>query len=228
MLRGVGKSFAAGGDLQFIRSAIRDSNFSATDEYFSFAQSLFAEIDASNKPIVALVEGTAAGGGVQLALACDTILATPSASFTFPETSLGLFPGLGGTQRLPKRIGKELSKYLFFTGITLNAEEAMSIGLVDHVSTELDWPTVIKQVMQKGAERQKPTLPAAMNKIATLMNSKNVSRILSRKSATQLPEEMVAIYEKTKDKHVFAMQAANQLVDKSEGLNLEIGTQARA
>jgi enoyl-CoA hydratase/3-hydroxyacyl-CoA dehydrogenase len=223
VLRGVGKSFAAGGDLHFLRAAVRDSDFSDTDEYFAFAQNLFAEIDASKKPIVALVEGVAAGGGVQLALACDYIITSPEASFSFPETTLGLFPGLGGTQRLPKRIGKELAKYLFFTGTVLGAEDAASIGLVDRVSTTLDWSGVVDDVIKNQAETKRPNLPAPMNKIATLMNSKNVSRILNRKSAASLPEEMAGIYEKTKDKHTFAMQAANNLVDKSEGLNLESG-----
>ena len=79
------------------------------------------------------MDGLALGGGLELALSADVIAATPKAVMGFPETGIGIYPGLGGTQRTSRYIGKELTKYLIFTGKIIPAADALSIGLVDYV-----------------------------------------------------------------------------------------------
>jgi enoyl-CoA hydratase/carnithine racemase len=82
---------------------------------------------------VARWHGLALGGGLELAQACDVLIATPRASFAFPETGIGIYPGLGGTQRPTRRIGVGLTRWLVFTGQTLSADEAAAIGFIDKV-----------------------------------------------------------------------------------------------
>lgn len=86
-----------------------------------------------DKPILAAVNGLAMGGGVELALQCDLIFAADTASFAFPEIKRGLMPGNGGTQRLARRIGKSRALEIILTGRSVDAAEALTIGLVDHL-----------------------------------------------------------------------------------------------
>jgi enoyl-CoA hydratase len=86
-------------------------------------------------PVIAAVNGYALGGGSEMALACDFIYASKTAMFGLPEITLGLIPGFGGTQRLPRLIGRNLAKELIFTGKMISAEEAEKIGLVNRVSS---------------------------------------------------------------------------------------------
>jgi enoyl-CoA hydratase len=95
-----------------------------------------ALLDRSPVPTIAAVNGYALGGGCEVALACDIRIASENAMFGFPEVSLGILPGMGGTQRLPRLIGPALAKELIFTGRRISAEEAREIGLINRVVAE--------------------------------------------------------------------------------------------
>src|SRR5207244_8024821 len=135
-----GRSFVAGADIRFFIRNIEHNDLARTAKFTEDMQELFGEIQNSRKPVVAAVHGLALGGGVELALACDYIVATPNASFGFPETGIGIYPGLGGTQRTTRRIGTGLTKWLVLTGQIIGAGEALAIGLIDAVASreELD------------------------------------------------------------------------------------------
>jgi enoyl-CoA hydratase/carnithine racemase len=90
-------------------------------------------LQALPKPVIAAVNGAAFGGGTELALACDIRIASEHARFALTETSLGIIPGAGGTQRLPRLIGAGRAKELIFSARRVNAEEALQIGLVEYV-----------------------------------------------------------------------------------------------
>jgi enoyl-CoA hydratase len=96
-------------------------------------QAVLAKLDQLPMPSIALINGYAFGGGLELALACTFRLAVRSAQLGFPEIKLGLIPGYGGTQRLPRLIGEARATELILTGRTLDAEEAERIGLVNHI-----------------------------------------------------------------------------------------------
>ena len=96
-------------------------------------QSVLAKLDQLPLPSIALINGYAFGGGLELALACTFRLAAPSARLGFPEIKLGLIPGYGGTQRLPRLIGEARATELILTGRTVAADEAERIGLVNHI-----------------------------------------------------------------------------------------------
>ena len=96
-------------------------------------QAVLAKLDQLPMPSIALINGYAFGGGLELALACTFRLAVRSAQLGFPEIKLGLIPGYGGTQRLPRLIGEARATELILTGRTLDAEEAERIGLINHI-----------------------------------------------------------------------------------------------
>ncbi|HKQ68906.1 MAG TPA: enoyl-CoA hydratase-related protein, partial [Polyangiaceae bacterium] len=91
-------------------------------------------LDHSSKPVVAAINGVALGGGLELALACDLRVVAPSAMLALPETTLGIIPGGGGTQRLPRIVGEARAKEMILLGRRLTAEEALAWGLVNRVS----------------------------------------------------------------------------------------------
>lgn len=94
---------------------------------------LFRELPAYTKPVICAIEGVALGGGLELALMADIAVAGANAKFGFPETGIGIMPGAGGTQTLPRLIGKAMAKELIWTGRRLGAEEAGALRLVNHV-----------------------------------------------------------------------------------------------
>src|SRR5436305_14944090 len=96
-------------------------------------QSVLAKLDQLTMPSIALITGSAFGGGLEPALACTFRLAVPSAKLGFPEIKLGLIPGYGGTQRLPRLVGEARATELILTGRTVDADEAERIGLVNRV-----------------------------------------------------------------------------------------------
>jgi enoyl-CoA hydratase/3-hydroxyacyl-CoA dehydrogenase len=131
---GAGRSFIAGADIRFFIRNIENGDVGRIQKLTEDLQALLRAIQDCSKPVVARIHGLALGGGVEFALACDYIVATPNASMGFPETGIGIYPGLGGTQRTTRRIGAGLTKWLLFTGQIISAEEALAIGLIDAVA----------------------------------------------------------------------------------------------
>jgi len=129
ILTGAGKAFVAGADI----SEMRDKNAVEGREFGLLGQSVFTKVENLSKPVIAAVNGYALGGGTELALSCDMIYASEKAKFGQPEVGLGVTPGFGGTQRLPRRVGLAMAKELIFTGRIIGAEEALRIGLANKV-----------------------------------------------------------------------------------------------
>ncbi len=136
-ITGTGKAFVAGADIKFFVKNIQNKSLDKIVAFTKYGQEVFEKIDQSKKKVVSLLNGMALGGGLELALCSDVILSIPKASMAFPETGIGIYPGLGGTQRSAARVGKGLAKYLILTGKMLSAKEAVEIGLIDGlISTE--------------------------------------------------------------------------------------------
>ncbi|WP_027369806.1 enoyl-CoA hydratase [Desulfovermiculus halophilus] len=123
------KAFCAGADLKE-RAGMTHAQ---VKEYIYTIRNLFTEIENLNKPVIAAVNGVALGGGTELALACDIRIAADTASMGLTETRLAIIPGAGGTQRLPRLIGRAKAKELIFTGRRVDAREALDLGLVNQV-----------------------------------------------------------------------------------------------
>ena len=123
------KAFCAGADLKE-RASMSEPQ---VREFIFTIRNLFTFIEYLNKPVIAAVNGIALGGGTELALACDIRIASTTASLGLTETRLAIIPGAGGTQRLPRLIGRGKAKELIFTGRRVDAQEALQIGLVNKV-----------------------------------------------------------------------------------------------
>jgi len=126
---GEGKAFIAGADI----AEMKDMTTIQARDFATKGHQTFEKIEKSLKPTIAAVNGYALGGGCELALACDIRIAGASAQFGQPEVCLGIIPGFGGTQRLTKLIGPAKAKELLYTSKRISAEEALEMGLVNHV-----------------------------------------------------------------------------------------------
>ncbi len=123
------KAFVAGADIAYMQplSAVEGREFS------DYGEKTLRMLELLEKPVIAAIKGFALGGGCELAMACDIRLAADNAVFGQPEVGLGVIPGFGGTQRLPRLIGEGRAKELTFSAHNIKADEAYRIGLVNHV-----------------------------------------------------------------------------------------------
>ncbi|HVZ47592.1 MAG TPA: enoyl-CoA hydratase-related protein [Gemmatimonadaceae bacterium] len=130
VITGAGRAFVAGADIGEIAAEPRD----ALEAFAARGQAVFGAIEAMRKPVIAAVNGFALGGGCELALACHVRVASARAKFGLPEVKLGLIPGYGGTQRLPRLVGRGAALRLVLTGEPVDATEAHRVGLADLVT----------------------------------------------------------------------------------------------
>ena len=129
VITGAERAFVAGADI----GQMKDFTPVEAKAFGDFGNSVFLKIESLTKPVIAAVNGFALGGGCELCMACDIRIASEKARFGQPEVSLGITPGFGGTQRLPRIIGLSKAKELILTARQIKADEALSIGLVDRV-----------------------------------------------------------------------------------------------
>jgi enoyl-CoA hydratase len=129
VITGAGKAFVAGADI----AAMCGMSEAEARAFGAMGHRVFSAIEQLRFPVIAAVNGFALGGGCELALACDFIYASTKAKFGQPDVNLGIIPGFGGTQRLPRRVGSAMARELIYTGKMIDAEEALRIGLANAV-----------------------------------------------------------------------------------------------
>jgi Enoyl-CoA hydratase/carnithine racemase len=150
------KAFCAGADI----TEMKGLSFDAAEEFARKGHKTMNMIAGSDLISIAAINGYALGGGLELALACDIRIASKNAKFGLPETGLGLIPGFGGTQRLPRIVGRGLALEIILTGEHIDAERALMIGLVNHVVDLSELLPKAEELMNKmlkhkGIEAQK-------------------------------------------------------------------------
>lgn len=143
------KAFVAGADIKEIDQLDEKTAL----EFAQKGQSIFRRLEKLKFPVIAAVNGFALGGGLELALSCDFIMASGNAQFGLPECTLGLIPGFGGTVRLARRIGPHLAKEMSFSGNFYSAEDAYRIGLVSRVVEREQLLPEAKKMAQTFAKR---------------------------------------------------------------------------
>ena len=155
------KSFVAGADIAFMQSltAVEAREFGA------LGQEVFRMIEAMEKPVIAAVNGFALGGGCELAMCCDFRIASSKAKFGQPEVGLGITPGFGGTQRLPRLVGSGMARQMLYTADVIDASEALRIGLVNNVVAPEELMDVVKGIA--GRIISKGKLAVRFSKVAT-------------------------------------------------------------
>lgn len=165
------KSFVAGADI----SGMSQLGPRAIADYVELGQRVMRTIETAPMPVIAAVNGYALGGGLELALACDIIIASKNAKFGQPEVNLGIIPGFGGTQRLIQRCGIGQARLLCFTGDLISTEEALRIGLIDRVVEPNDLLSSVQALAENIASKAPLAVSAAKRIIRqsqeTILNS---------------------------------------------------------
>ncbi|ATW28749.1 enoyl-CoA hydratase-related protein [Candidatus Formimonas warabiya] len=152
-----GKAFVAGADI----AEMKDMHVMEALDFVKLGNQVFSTIEDLTKPVIAAVEGFALGGGCELALACDIRVAGKKAKFGVPEINLGIMPGNGGTQRLPRIIGKAKALEMIWSGAPMGAEEALRMGLVNYVTEAGAALNKAKELGRTFAEKGQIALKAA-------------------------------------------------------------------
>ncbi len=232
IFQGAGKAFVAGADIRYFVEKIKADRI---DDIVTFTRSgheLLLRIENSSKLTIALLDGISLGGGSELALACQAILATPAGSLAYPETGIGIYPGLGGMLRLARQIGVPLAKYYVFTGASITAEDALHLGLVSAVVSPVKIDEAIQALVSEGRPdkyRARP-LPEKFNPLLQLFSGNHLDKILSGKVPEQVSAEIGAkILKVIGYKAPCALKIAAEIIDAqqdkpfSEAIEIELG-----
>ncbi len=143
------KAFVAGADITYML----DINAMQAREFGQIGQAAFSLIETMSKPVIAAINGFTLGGGCELAMACDFRFCTEKSQFGQPEVRLGVTPGFGGTQRLPRLVGLGMAKEILYTGDNINAQEALRIGLVNKIIPEAELMEYVKKIAKNISAR---------------------------------------------------------------------------
>ncbi|MDP3499424.1 MAG: enoyl-CoA hydratase/isomerase family protein [Myxococcales bacterium] len=168
-----GKAFAGGADISELKERTH------REAFFGINQRLFQKLEDFPRPVIAAIDGYALGGGLELALACDLRVASKGAKVGMPEVSLGIFPGAGGTWRLPRVVGLGHAKELIFTGRILDADEAFAMGLFERL-VETDALSIARDIAQEIARNSALAVQVAkvsLNAMARQQHAEPVERL---------------------------------------------------
>ena len=155
VLDGAGKAFVAGADVKFFVDKIQADSFPDIYEFTARGHEVLNKLENSDKTTIALTTGLALGGGLELALACDYRIGTRRTQFRFPETSIGIYPGLGGTQRTPRICGIEAARFAVLAGNFLDAGSAASLGLLTHLVDPSEVEKTVSAISSSGKPSNK-------------------------------------------------------------------------
>ena len=155
VLEGAGKAFVAGADVKFFVDKINEDSFQEIYDFTAHGHEVLNKIENSSKVTIALTTGLALGGGLELALSCDYRIGTNRTQFRFPETNIGIYPGLGGTQRTTRICGLEIARYAVLAGNFLNSETAKAFGLLTHLVDVNDIDKTIYEIINLGKNNDK-------------------------------------------------------------------------
>ncbi len=172
ILTGAGeKAFVAGADL----AAMASYSLEQARRFSELGRRMGDRIEGLAVPVIAAVNGFALGGGLELALACDFILAAATAKLGQPEVNVGVLPGFGGTQRLPRRIGIARARQLLYTGDPIAAEQALAWGLCNEVTAPGDLMTRARALAERIATRA-PLAVAAVKRVVRVGEDQPLER----------------------------------------------------
>jgi enoyl-CoA hydratase/3-hydroxyacyl-CoA dehydrogenase len=239
VLEGAGKAFVAGADVKFFVDKINQDAIKEIYDFTAYGHEVLNKLEKSEKTTIALTTGLALGGGLELALSCDYRIGTRRSQFRFPETSIGIFPGLGGTQRTPRICGIEAARYAILAGNFLDSETASALGIITHLVESSDIPNIINEISLEGKPENKyPAEPKDKNHPSSMFAMKfykneNMSKIMSGKIPDNFEEDNKKVVRQMKSLSFtapIALEIANQLLndaistgdDLDRGLNLEL------
>jgi enoyl-CoA hydratase/3-hydroxyacyl-CoA dehydrogenase len=223
VFQGAGKTFVAGADIQFFVDRIKAGRIEDIEAFTRKGHELFLRIENCPKKTIALLDGLSLGGGSELALACQYIVATKAGSMGFPETGIGIVPGLGGMIRMERRVGLPLAKYYVFTGRSLSAQDALDLGIV----TKIVEPSAVGQTVReitgliKADKYQKRPIPEKFLAFADVFKDENIDRLFAGKPLTGLPEPLAGkIPAILGSKSLVALKMADEIMNKQANMSI--------
>jgi len=232
VFQGAGKAFVAGADIRYFVEKIKAGRIPDIVAFTRKGHELLLRIEASKKLTIALLDGLSLGGGSELALACQAIVATPAGSMAFPETGIGIYPGLGGMLRMARHVGPALAKYFAFTGAFISAADALALGIV----TKLVDPTEVDGAVRSLASGGKPDkyrtrdIPEKFKPFAALFGPGSVATLLAGKVPAGADADLAGKVVKTLGyKAPLALRIADEIVDQQaalpmrEAVEIELG-----
>ena len=238
VLDGAGKAFVAGADVKFFVDKIRADSFPDIYDFTANGHTVLDKLESSNKTTIALTTGLSLGGGLELALACDYRIGTRKTQFRFPETSIGIFPGLGGTQRPARIAGLPAARWAVLAGNFMDARTASDLGMVTHLVDVAEVDATISKLNSAGKPAQKyPAAPLNPDsKIAQFAESfysdANINIILEGGCPEGFDPEDKLVSRQLKSLSrtaPIALRMASELIDAagstelSDGLSQELG-----
>lgn len=225
VVAGSGKGYIAGADIRFFVKNIEANDISRIISFTQSGHDLLNAIDECPKPVIARMHGLTLGGGLEVALACDHIIASDKAVMAFPETGIGIYPGLGGTQRTSRRIGVGLTKYAVCTGQMISASEAAAMGLVDRVVAPDALDAAVTEAVDYGiaGDRSAGAVPAKYQAVADYFAEHDAEALLNA-SADDAQDAIVAkALKKLPHKAPIATRLACQLIETGAAVSLRAG-----
>jgi len=224
VIAGSGKAFIAGADIRFFVRNIESGDLQRIVDFTKAGHALLKDIDTCAKPVVARLHGLALGGGLELAQACDVLIATPRASFAFPETGIGIYPGLGGTQRPTRRIGVGLTRWLVFTGQSLGPDEAAAIGFIDKVVPHEDLDAACRVAIAEGIKpKTRPTLSAKHQALEAFFEGNDAETLRQGKADAKGDEALSKAMKRVGFKAPIALRLSGKLIESGAKVTLDEG-----
>ncbi len=223
VFQGAGKAFVAGADIKYFVDKIKADQIGDIAAFTRKGHELLLRIENSEKFTIGLLDGLSLGGGSELALACQAVVATPAGSMGFPETAIGIFPGLGGMLRMARFAGPEVAKYYVFTGIPISAEDARALGIVTRLVTPAEVEPAINQLVSEGKpdKYQPAELSEKFKTLARICSSENADRLLAGKLPEGVPDEIAAKTAKLISYRApIALKLANEIIDQQVGKSI--------
>jgi len=224
IFQGAGKAFVAGADIRYFVNKIKADRIQDIYNFTHKGQDVLMRIENSEKLTIALLDGLSLGGGSELVLACQATIATSAASMGFPETGIGIFPGMGGMARMARFAGPELAKYYIFTGKIISAEDAKALGIITKLVAPSEVDAAINSQIVEGKPVKYPECrpPEKFQPLVAICTKVNVEKLLSGKPPTGATEELAAKTAKIlAAKAPIALKLANEIIDQQADKSME-------
>jgi enoyl-CoA hydratase/3-hydroxyacyl-CoA dehydrogenase len=223
VFQGAGKAFVAGADIRYFIDNIKNGNIPATAAFTRRGHELLLRIENCPTLTVAFLDGLSLGGGSELALACQAIIATPAGSMGFPETGIGIFPGLGGMLRMARHVGPALAKYFVYTGAPISARDAHALGIVARIITPAERDAAIRELIDlpPAAKYAPRDIPERFQPFAAAFSSGNLESLLAGKPPRGIPDELAARLIKIIGyKAPLAIRIADEIIEQQTKLSI--------
>ncbi len=234
VLEGAGKAFVAGADVKFFVDMIAEDSLSEIEDFTRDGHRVLNLLEGSPHTTIALTTGLALGGGLELALSCDYRVGTEKTMLRFPETSIGIYPGLGGTQRTTRVCGIEAARFAVLAGNFMDAGAASALGLITHLVGASEVTATVREISSNGKPEDKypgapsdPSHPVAVLSKAFYSDS-NMASLLSGKVPEGFDPEDHNVARQLKSLSRAApvsVRLASDLLDKALVTDLDSGLQ---